>query len=216
MGIIADLILIAIVVIFIMIGYKKGLTGSLIKLASFAIAVILAVILYKPLTNVVMENTQIDEKIEETIIQNFSKEENENKNEENMPTTLVNSINNKIDQETTAARNEIVEKTAKTTTLTIMRIGTAIVIYILARIILFIVALLAKGITQLPLLKQIDKTGGIVYGLLQGAVIVYVVLGLVSLISVIWTNNPVVEAVNKSYLCSILYNNNIILKLIFK
>ena len=216
MGIIADLILIAIVVIFIMIGYKKGLTGSLIKLASFAIAVILAVILYKPLTNVVMENTQIDEKIEETIIQNFSKEENENKNEENMPTTLVNSINNKIDQETTAARNEIVEKTAKTTTLTIMRIGTAIVIYILARIILFIVALLAKGITQLPLLKQIDKTGGIVYGLLQGAVIVYVVLGLVSLISVIWTNNPVVEAVNKSSLCSILYNNNIILKLIFK
>lgn len=216
MGIIADLILVAIVVIFIMIGYKKGLTGSLIKLASFAIAVILAVILYKPLTNVVMENTQIDEKIEETIIQNFSKEENENKNEENMPTTLVNSINNKIEQETTTARNEIVEKTAKTTTLTIMRIGTAIVIYILARIILFIVALLAKGITQLPLLKQIDKTGGIVYGLLQGAVIVYVVLGLVSLISVIWTNNPVVEAVNKSYLCSILYNNNIILKLIFK
>lgn len=216
MGIIADLILVAIVVIFIMIGYKKGLTGSLIKLASFAIAVILAVILYKPLTNVVMENTQIDEKIEETIIQNFSKEENENKNEENMPTTLVNSINNKIEQETTTARNEIVEKTAKTTTLTIMRIGTAIVIYILARIILFIVALLAKGITQLPLLKQIDKTGGIVYGLLQGAVIVYVALGLVSLISVIWTNNPVVEAVNKSYLCSILYNNNIILKLIFK
>lgn len=216
MGIIADLILVAIVVIFIMIGYKKGLTGSLIKLASFAIAVILAVILYKPLTNVVMKNTQIDEKIEETIIQNFSKEENENKNEENMPTTLVNSINNKIEQETTTARNEIVEKTAKTTTLTIMRIGTAIVIYILARIILFIVALLAKGITQLPLLKQIDKTGGIVYGLLQGAVIVYVVLGLVSLISVIWTNNPVVEAVNKSYLCSILYNNNIILKLIFK
>lgn len=216
MGIIADLILVAIVVIFIMIGYKKGLTGSLIKLASFAIAVILAVILYKPLTNVVMENTQIDEKIEETIIQNFSKEENENKNEENMPTTLVNSINNKIEQETTTARNEIVEKTAKTTTLTIMRIGTAIVIYILARIILFIVALLAKGITQLPLLKQIDKTGGIVYGLLQGAVIVYVALGLVSLISVIWTNNAVVEAVNKSYLCSILYNNNIILKLIFK
>ena len=172
MGIIADLILIAIVVIFIMIGYKKGLTGSLIKLASFAIAVILAVILYKPLTNVVMENTQIDEKIEETIIQNFSKEENENKNEENMPTTLVNSINNKIEQETTTARNEIVEKTAKTTTLTIMRICTAIVIYILARIILFIVALLAKGITQLPLLKQIDKTGGIGNGLLQGAVIV--------------------------------------------
>lgn len=214
MGVITDLILIAIVMVFVIIGYVKGLTGSLIKLASFIIAIVLALILYKPLTNVVIQKTQIDEKIEEAIIQNFSK--TENRNEENMPTTLVESINNKIEKETTDARNEIVEKTAKSTTLTIMKVGTAIAIYIVARLILFIVAILAKGITQLPLLKQIDKTGGIVYGLVQGIVIVYVLLGIASLISVVWANNPIVEAINKSYLGLILYNNNIILKLIFK
>lgn len=214
MGVITDLILIAIVMVFVIIGYVKGLTGSLIKLASFIIAIVLALILYKPLTNVVMQKTQIDERIEEAIIQNFSK--TENRNEENMPTTLVESINNKIEKETTDARNEIVEKTAKSTTLTIMKVGTAIAIYIVARLILFIVAILAKGITQLPLLKQIDKTGGIVYGLVQGIVIVYVLLGIASLISVVWANNPIVEAINKSYLGLILYNNNIILKLIFK
>lgn len=214
MGVITDLILIAIVMVFVIIGYVKGLTGSLIKLASFIIAIVLALILYKPLTNVVIQKTQIDEKIEEAIIQNFSKTENQN--EENMPTTLVESINNKIEKETTDARNEIVEKTAKSTTLTIMKVGTAIAIYIVARLILFIVAILAKGITQLPLLKQIDKTGGIVYGLVQGIVIVYVLLGIASLISVVWANNPIVEAINKSYIGLILYNNNIILKLIFK
>lgn len=214
MGVITDLILIAIVMVFVIIGYVKGLTGSLIKLASFIIAIVLALILYKPLTNVVMQKTQIDERIEEAIIQNFSKTENQN--EENMPTTLVESINNKIEKETTDARNEIVEKTAKSTTLTIMKVGTAIAIYIVARLILFIVAILAKGITQLPLLKQIDKTGGIVYGLVQGIVIVYVLLGIASLISVVWANNPIVEAINKSYIGLILYNNNIILKLIFK
>lgn len=214
MGVITDLILIAIVMVFVIIGYVKGLTGSLIKLASFIVAIVLALILYKPLTNVVMQKTQIDERIEEAIIQNFSKTENQN--EENMPTTLVESINNKIEKETTDARNEIVEKTAKSTTLTIMKVGTAIAIYIVARLILFIVAILAKGITQLPLLKQIDKTGGIVYGLVQGIVIVYVLLGIASLISVVWANNPIVEAINKSYIGLILYNNNIILKLIFK
>lgn len=214
MGVITDLILIAIVMVFVIIGYVKGLTGSLIKLASFIIAVILALILYKPLSNVVMQKTQIDEKIEAAIVQNFSKTENQN--EENMPTTLVESINNKIEKETTEARNEIVEKTAKSTTLTIMRVGTAIAIYIAARLILFIVSVLAKGITQLPLLKEVDKAGGIAYGLVQGIVIVYVLLGVVSLISVVWPNNPVVEAISQSYIGLILYNNNIILKLIFK
>lgn len=214
MGVITDLILIAIVMVFIIIGYVKGLTGSLIKLASFVIAIILALILYKPLSNVVMQKTQIDEKIEEAIIQNFSKTENQN--EENMPTTLVESINNKIEKETTETRNEIVEKTAKSTTLTIMKVGTAIAIYIVARLILFIVAVLAKGITQLPLIKEADKAGGIAYGLVQGIVMVYVLLGIVSLTSVVWANNPLVEAISQSYIGLILYNNNIILKLIFK
>lgn len=214
MGVITDLILIAIVMVFVIIGYVKGLTGSLIKLASFIVAVVLALILYKPLSNVVMQKTQIDEKIETAIIQNFSKTENQN--EENMPTTLVESINNKIEKETTDARNEIVEKTAKSTTLTIMRVGTAIAIYLAVRLVLFIVSVLAKGITQLPLLKEVDKAGGIAYGLVQGIVMVYVLLGIISLISVVWPNNPAVEAISQSYIGLILYNNNIILKLIFK
>lgn len=214
MGVIADLILIAIVMVFVIIGYVKGLTGSLIKLASFIVAVVLALILYKPLSNVVMQRTQIDEKIETAIIQNFSKTENQN--EENMPTTLVESINNKIEKETTDARNEIVEKTANSTTLTIMRVGTAIAIYLAVRLVLFIVSVLAKGITQLPLLKEVDKAGGIAYGLVQGIVMVYVLLGIISLISVVWPNNPAVEAISQSYIGLILYNNNIILKLIFK
>ena len=66
MGVIVDLILIAILLAFMIIGYVRGLAGSLIKLASFAIAVVLAVMLYKPISNVIMEKTQIDEKIETT------------------------------------------------------------------------------------------------------------------------------------------------------
>ena len=79
MGVIVDLILIAILLAFMVIGYIRGLAGSLIKLASFAIAIVLAVTLYKPISNTLIEKTQIDEKIEEALIQNFSKEENPDK-----------------------------------------------------------------------------------------------------------------------------------------
>ena len=161
-----------------------------------------------------MEKTQIDEKIETTLIKNFSKEENTN--EDQMPTTLADSINNQIDKATTEARNNIVEQTAKSTTLTIMRAGTAIAIYIVARLLLFIISIFAKGITKLPILKQIDKTGGVIYGILQGALVIYILLGIVSLMSVIWGSNPIVNAVSQSYFGATIYNNNIILKLIFK
>ena len=78
MGIIIDLIIVAIFALFIMMGCKKGLTGSLIKLLSFAIALILAFILYKPVASIVTNNTQIDENIEQAIVSTFNgKTENE-------------------------------------------------------------------------------------------------------------------------------------------
>ena len=72
MGIIIDLIIVAIFALFIMMGCKKGLTGSLIKLLSFAIALILAFILYKPVASIVTNNTQIDENIEQAIVSTFN------------------------------------------------------------------------------------------------------------------------------------------------
>ena len=67
MGIIVDLIIIVVVLLFIFLGYKKGLTGSLIKLLSFIIAIVVAFVLYKPVANAVIENTVIDDNIRTTL-----------------------------------------------------------------------------------------------------------------------------------------------------
>lgn len=221
MGIIVDLIIVAVLILFIVIGYKKGLTGSLIKLASFAIALVLAFILYKPVANIVKDNTQIDETIESAIINTFSKEEMTNKEREssestdNLPETIVKNINNEIESATTEARNNIIAETAKDTTNTIMNVGSGLVIFIAVRFILFIISLFAHEITKLPIIKQIDKVGGIAYGLVEGMVIILIILGIISLTSVIWSDNIVVTAITKSTIGEILYNNNIILKMLF-
>ena len=55
MGIVVDLIIIAVVLLFILLGYRKGLTGSLIKLLSFIIAVVISLVFYKPLANILIE-----------------------------------------------------------------------------------------------------------------------------------------------------------------
>jgi uncharacterized membrane protein required for colicin V production len=220
MGVIVDLIIIAIVLLFIIVGYKKGLTGSLIKLLSFAIAVVLALILYKPVANTIIQRTQIDENLENAIITTFRSQENnqikQEKKQSNMPETIVNNINTQIDEATAEAKNAIVENTAMKTTKTIINIGSGILIYIIVRFILFIISIFAKQITKLPIIKQMDKTGGIIYGILEGMVIVYILLSIISLLSVIWNDNIIIQAITKSTIGDMLYNNNIILKLLFK
>lgn len=213
MGIIVDLIIIAIVLLFVFIGYKKGLTGSLIKLLSFVIAVALAFMLYKPVANAIIENTEIDDNIKEAITRTFNQEDNnEKEGEKNTPLTMVENINNEIENATNEVKTTIIEETTKT----IINVASAIVIYIIVRIILLIVSLFASQITKLPLIKQADEIGGIVYGAVEGIVIVYIALSIISLISVIWVDNIAVTAITKSVLGNMLYNNNIILKLLFK
>lgn len=213
MGIIVDLIIIAIVLLFVFLGYKKGLTGSLIKLLSFIIAIVLAFVFYKPLANIVIENTQIDDNIKATMTETFKQEKDSEDNEDkNMPSTMVESINKDIKNATEEAKTEVIEGT----TITIIRVASAIVIFLIVRILLIIVSLFVDQITKLPIIKQADEISGIVYGLIEGIVIIYIILSIISLTSVIWNNNIVVTAVNKSALGGMLYNNNIILKILFK
>ena len=209
MGIIVDLILIACFILFIFVGYKKGLAGSLIKLCSFVIALILALALYNPVANAIKDNTQIDENIKSTIVETFGQQEQTQ--EENMPKDLVQNISSEIENATSEAVNNIAQSISDT----IINIGAGIVIFIVARLLLIIVSIFAKQIVKLPIIGLVDKVGGIAYGAVEGIVIIYIVLGLISLSSLIWVDNAVVTAITNSGIGSFLYNNNIILKIFF-
>ena len=213
MGIVVDLIIIAVVLLFILLGYRKGLTGSLIKLLSFIIAVVISLVFYKPLANILIDNTQIDENIKARMTETFIHEqETETDEEKNMPSTILDSINKDIENATETAKKEAVDAT----TITIIRVASIIVLFLIVRILLIIVGLFANQITKLPVIRQADKIGGVVYGAVEGMIIVYMVLGIISLASVIWSDNILITAITKSAIGEMLYNNNIILKILFK
>ena len=190
------------------------MTGSLIKLLSFVIAIVLAVILYKPVGNVVIENTTIDDNIRTSLNETFGVQGNkqEEKNEENVPSSIMNNINKEIENATDEVKTNVIDETTKT----VVYVGSAIVIFLAVKVVLLIVSLFTSQITKLPIIRQVDKIGGLAYGAIEGVVIVYAILAVISLTSVIWANNAVVMAIGKSTLGEMLYNNNIILNLLFK
>ena len=62
-----DLIVIAILALSIFLGYKQGLIGVIFKIVAFIIAILITLILYKPVASLIIENTTWDDKIEATI-----------------------------------------------------------------------------------------------------------------------------------------------------
>lgn len=202
---ILDLIVILIIALFTFIGYKQGLIKSAIKIASFFIAIIIALVLYKPVSTLIINNTTIDDKIENTIIEKITPEGMKPEDEASQAT--------KIPQGFIVEANNSIKDIANTTTIKIIEVCTVLVLYIIARIALKFVAALGDLIAKIPILKQFNKLGGTIFGLIKGLLIVYVILAVVYLISPLLKENTS-NKIQESMLTKNMYNNNLITKII--
>lgn len=225
MFLIVDIIIILIFLLCVYMGYRRGLTECVIKICSFIIAVVVAVLLFKPVSLLVIDNTQYDENIQTSIVQMFNAEE-EKRTEENEEdkaedtdeksgSPVYNYIVKEVKKSTEEKKNEMVQKIAREIAMNIINVLVFISLFILVRIALIFVKVLSNFVTSLPLIKQCDKIGGIVYGLLQAFVIVFIGLALITFISTIVGQNALLDLINQSVLGSILSNNNLLIQIIF-
>lgn len=213
MAIIIDLVIVGIIALCVIIGYAKGLTGALIKIISFVLSLVIAFILYTPISNYIINNTQIDDMIETTIKSSIIKNDEEQAKEQ-MPIVITDYINQKVEEASNAVKENVVNSTAQEVSHTIVRAGTWIILFVIARIALIVLKYITAIIARLPVIKQFDKLGGIIYGLLEGLVITYFALALISFITPM-TKENLSDSINKSYIGSSMYNNNLLLKIIF-
>ena len=68
MGIIIDLVIIVIILLSTYLAYKKGLISLAVQLIAIIISLAITLVLYKPVTNVVVNVTNIDETIQDAIL----------------------------------------------------------------------------------------------------------------------------------------------------
>lgn len=214
MGIILDIILIAIIALSTFLAYKKGLVKVAVKLCAFLIAVIITLLLYKPVSNIIIDNTQLDEKIENLIIENGTKEIKENDENSNNK-NFISYMQKYIDDTVTNTQNDVIENIAEIVSIKVINILVIIGLFLVTRIALILLTLISDIITNLPIIKQFNKLGGIIYGLIRGLILVYVILAIVFFIVSMTANNSVVELINSSILTRFMYANNILLNIIF-
>jgi len=200
MNYLLDLIILAIIALSTFIGYKKGLIKVAFGLVSFILAITLSILLYKPVSNFIIEYTPIDDYIEQTIFERLDSSEITNEETENIVSNYYNNIKS-------ATTNTIADGISKT----IINVSCVLIVFILSKLILLLFRFIGDIIAKLPLIKQLNESGGLLYGLLRGFFLIYGVLALISISSPILDINDIINAINNTIITNIMYNHNIIL-----
>lgn len=214
MGIIFDIIIVAIIALNIFVCYRKGLVKLAVGLIAVLAAVVLSIVLYKPISNAIIKNTDIDEKIENVIIENFSAKTNEN--EEVRYVGIIDYLEKYVDDAVNKTQNEIVYETAGTMATRFVNIAVILIIFLITRVVLLALTFISDIITSLPILKQFNEIGGILYGIVKALLIVYVILAIAFFVVYITGNTAVSEAISGSYITKFFYEHNLILNILFK
>lgn len=215
MSIIIDIIIVAIIALCLFLGYKRGLTGSLLKILSFVLAIVIAFILFKPVSNLVINHTNWDDSLKESIKQFITEKTATPEAKSELPQVIVDYIDETMAESINEAKEVAIDNTAQSVTNLIVNAGVWIAVFIIARILLIFIKFITALIAKLPVIKQFDKLGGIIYGILEAFVILYLLLAIISFIAPTLNDSGFIDAINKSFIGSMLYNNNLLLKILF-
>jgi len=215
MAIIVDIIIIEIMLVCILFGYKKGLIRVAVNILGFFIALLIALILYTPISNFIINNTSIQPTLKEAISGTVTSyvikdsEEEQEDSEDNSPKVMTDYINGFIEKEkqhVEQTERQIIDSVSKTVASNLIKIAVGIIVFIVAKIGLIFVKALAKVISKIPIIGQFNKIGGAIYGVLQSLLIVYIMFTVLSVFAPTMEESGILEAVNSS---------KIILKIVF-
>ena len=203
-----DILVCLFIFITIYINSKKGLIEVAYKIVAFFIAIIISLILFKPISALLINNTNIDEYVNNyvvsTIDKNSNEEKTENKEKNSIPKIFDNAIN--------SAKQETTQAVSSSITNVVINIISFIAVFIITRVILIFLHIFSEAIGNLPLIKQFNHIGGLLYGILKSFIIIFIILALVSVLPL----TSLQETIGSTIITRTLYNINPILLLFFK
>lgn len=197
MGILIDIGILLIILLSTFLGYKRGFIKVAFKLLSFILALVIALLLYKPISDFILNHTSIPSKIETQITDRISSEDKETAN------NIVSNYYNDL-------KNTSVNVVAHNVTNTIVNISSVLIVFIVTRILLLFLRFSTDLIAKLPLIKQFNHIGGFIYGIVAGFFIIYLVFTIITLLAPIIDLGNIIKLIDSSIIGNIMYNNNII------
>ncbi|XFA99467.1 CvpA family protein [Candidatus Izemoplasma sp. B36] len=228
---IIDVVIVLTVILFLVLGWKKGFLEKVIDMASSIFGLIASILLARPFSNVLRGwfGESLESNISEYLMSRSSEFASELTRPNlisaleglSLPDFMVEWIADSVDY------NQITVSIIDSITPLILTLALLFIAFITlffgSMIVFFLLRLLARGITSIPIIKHVDKFLGLLFGLLKVALLISIllfVLGLVINIPAInnliyeWLNNDMQLSTEKFRLSKYLYDNNLLKNII--
>lgn len=220
---IADLIVIVIILIGIVRGYKNGFIKTGFGILSFFIALTITFMFYKPVMGVIKEKTEFESWLSNYLYtlevggnnaiassgEITAVVDSDESYINGLPDTIVELIG--LEDFKEKAKTDVIEKIVDF----VVKLLSIIIVYIIARIILAIIALVLDTIASLPIIKQFNELFGLLLGGILGFIQVYFICSIMTLINSLPVAEGISSIIANSKFASVLYNNNILLQILF-
>lgn len=218
--------ILAFVLLLVFRGYRKGFFKSAASAIGIVLAVLLTAILYPGVNKLLCQYTVLDDVIEQKIIEKFELPEETKtatRNEEidtienldlpdNVKGWLIANCNGETFLE--SGVDNVCSYIAKSLTAMVMR-GISYVLTLLVLLLLLHILIMVLDVANyIPIVKSINKAGGAIFGAGQGILIVWIFMGIVTLLSTFSWAYQVIQMIDESPLLAWLYKKDIFLKII--
>lgn len=184
----ADLILILALLIFTLWGMKKGFISTLLGFASTIISFILTSVVYRPVAAILYASPLGE--IARSVVEK--------------------SLSENVQGGELLAKTAAVESGA----MLIINAITFILIIILVKVLVSLLVSIAKIASKLPLIKQANSLLGGLIGLISGAFITYIVIGVLISVGDSGTWTVAAESIRESSLASFFASGNLVSELV--
>lgn len=215
----------AIVLLCVLLGYHRGLLKSALSAIGIIGAILLANVLNPYVRNLLCDHTNIKESVKSRIERGLNVERLDDQNsiygkeeyleKTDLPEIVKNYIrsNDKVRSGQDSLRS-YVEQVVEYLTDMVMN-GIAYVLTVILVAMIFVIALaLSSLVSGIPVVKGIDKVGGIVFGGVQAVLIIWMIMLIVTFFSAFSWGADMMDMIDKSEVLAFIYKNNIFLKIV--
>ncbi len=220
-----DYVVIGIVIGYSFIGYARGFVYSVFKVASFFVAAFAALKFYPYVSNTMVSVFHLDAAIKDVISKNLAAATSQNQIEQglgsdtaisligswNLPQPVEAFVVKNLSVQASQVAGNIVESLSGSLSMVAVNIISIIVIFAVVSFALIFVRSVMEGIARLPLFNQINRAGGLAFGMLQGVIMIYIGFAILTLFAATPEMQGIFTAINSSIIAKAFYSNNLLL-----
>lgn len=221
----SDMVVIAIIFGFAFVGMINGFVMSIFRIASFFLSIFIS-IKYYPVVSEMLMKTSLFDSVKKSVLEGLFMRQAESAasrmgqgaadsvvNSLRLPGFMKEGIMKSLGNvsgvvDVSGVFDVISGEIAKV----IINLISLILVYLAARVILFFLKFILKGISRLPVFRQMDKLGGFAFGAVEGLLTVYILFALLILFHSVPQLEPAFKVIDNSAFASFFYHNNFIIE----